>query len=102
MERARARLKLECHVVWRRRQLLNCEGPRGAEATRQQLIASGLSEDRFARIEGVADTEPLIADNPADPRNRRISLLLLEGRGAASGGPGANAPPGTDKAVPKP
>ncbi len=49
-----------------------------AEATRQQLIRGGISGDRFARIEGVADTEPLIADNPADPRNRRISLLLLE------------------------
>jgi chemotaxis protein MotB len=24
----------------------------------------------------VADTEPLIADNPADPRNRRISISL--------------------------
>ncbi len=54
-----------------------------AEATRQELIASGLSETRFARIEGVADTEPLIADNPADPRNRRISLLLL-GQGRPS------------------
>ncbi|MEO1221288.1 MAG: flagellar motor protein MotB [Pseudomonadota bacterium] len=58
-----------------------------AEATRQQLIRSGIPEGRFARIEGVAETEPLIADNPADPRNRRISLLLLEqsdrrGRGA--------------------
>jgi chemotaxis protein MotB len=49
-----------------------------AEATRQQLIRSGIAEGRFARIEGVAETEPLIADNPADPRNRRISLLLLE------------------------
>ena len=49
-----------------------------AEATRQALIASGLPAERFARIEGVADTEPLIVDNPADPRNRRISLLLLE------------------------
>ncbi|NQZ48323.1 MAG: OmpA family protein [Erythrobacter sp.] len=49
-----------------------------AEATRQELIAAGLTEQRFARIEGVADTEPLIPDNPADPRNRRISLLLLE------------------------
>ncbi|MHA7820952.1 MAG: flagellar motor protein MotB [Erythrobacter sp.] len=49
-----------------------------AEATRQELIASGLAEERFARIEGVADTEPLIADDPADPRNRRISLLLLQ------------------------
>lgn len=49
-----------------------------AEATRQQLIRSGIPKGRFARIEGVAETEPLIADNPADPRNRRISLLLLD------------------------
>jgi len=49
-----------------------------AEATRQQLIRSGIPKSRFARIEGVAETEPLIADNPADPRNRRISLLLLD------------------------
>lgn len=49
-----------------------------AEATRQQLLAAGIAETRFARIEGVADTEPLIAGDPADPRNRRISLLLLE------------------------
>jgi chemotaxis protein MotB len=53
-----------------------------AEATRQALVLGGLAQKRFARIEGVAETEPLIADNPADPRNRRISLLLLEGRGA--------------------
>jgi len=52
-----------------------------AEATRQALVLGGVAAGRFARIEGVAETEPLIADNPADPRNRRISLLLLEGRG---------------------
>ncbi len=50
-----------------------------AEATRQQLIREGIPAGRFARIEGVADTEPLIAADPADPRNRRISLLLLDG-----------------------
>ncbi|MEM9500571.1 MAG: flagellar motor protein MotB [Pseudomonadota bacterium] len=49
-----------------------------AEATRQALMLQGLPENRFERIEGVADREPLIADNPADPRNRRISVLLLE------------------------
>jgi len=54
-----------------------------AEATRQQLIRTGLAPERFARIEGVADTEPLIAADPADPRNRRISLLLLEAPRAA-------------------
>ena len=55
-----------------------------AEATRQALILSGIPANAFARIEGVADTEPLIAADPADPRNRRISVLLLgEGRGAS-------------------
>lgn len=54
-----------------------------AEATRQALVLGGVPARRIARIEGVAETEPLIADDPADPRNRRISLLLLEGPGAA-------------------
>lgn len=49
-----------------------------AEATRQALMRSGISEGRFARIEGVADREPLIADNPSDPRNRRMSILLMD------------------------
>lgn len=64
-----------------------------AEATRQQLIASGIAEGRFARIEGVADTEPLIADDPADPRNRRISLLLLETSGGRARPRTAARPP---------
>lgn len=47
-----------------------------AEATRQALMRDGLGETRFRRIEGVADREPLITDNPNDPRNRRMSILL--------------------------
>lgn len=47
-----------------------------AEATRQELLRSGLPEVRFDRIEGVADRELLIRDDPTDPRNRRISILL--------------------------
>jgi chemotaxis protein MotB len=68
-----------------------------AEATRQALVLGGVTQNRFARIEGVADTEPLVTDKPADPRNRRISLLLLEGRGAGSGGRATIAP--KDKAA---
>ncbi|MGD9663968.1 MAG: flagellar motor protein MotB [Novosphingobium sp.] len=49
-----------------------------AEATRQALIRAGISTERFKRIEGVADREPLIPTNPDDPRNRRISILLLD------------------------
>ena len=48
-----------------------------AEATRRRLADGGLSEDRFYRIEGVADREPMITANPADPRNRRVSITLL-------------------------
>ena len=49
-----------------------------AEATRQALLRGGIAESRFARIEGVAAREPLIAGDPADPRNRRISVLVLD------------------------
>ncbi|MFM5949518.1 MAG: flagellar motor protein MotB [Novosphingobium sp.] len=48
-----------------------------AEATRQALIGRGIGETRFRKIEGVADREPLIQANPQDPRNRRISILLM-------------------------
>ncbi|MBC2670467.1 flagellar motor protein MotB [Novosphingobium piscinae] len=47
-----------------------------AEATRQSLMRNGIREDRFKRIEGVADRELLIPDNPQDPRNRRISIVV--------------------------
>lgn len=48
-----------------------------AEATRQALLRSGIAEERFRRIEGVADRELLVKDSPQDPRNRRISILLM-------------------------
>lgn len=49
-----------------------------AEATRQAMLRSGISEARFHRIEGVADKEPLIKNDPQDPRNRRISIVLMK------------------------
>ena len=55
-----------------------------AEATRRRLLGGGVPETRFERIEGVADREPMIEDNPADPRNRRVSITLLYRR--ATGG----------------
>jgi chemotaxis protein MotB len=61
-----------------------------AEATRQALVLSGVAQNRIVRIEGVADTEPLVADNPSDPRNRRISLLMLD----------RNARPAAERASP--
>jgi chemotaxis protein MotB len=64
-----------------------------AEATRRRLYAAGVPEVRFERIEGVADREPMITDNPTDPRNRRVSITLLYRR-APNGfqDPGASRP----------
>ena len=53
-----------------------------AEATRRRLALGGIPEQRFARIEGVADREPMIQNNPADPRNRRVAITLLYRQGA--------------------
>ncbi|MGQ2931868.1 MAG: flagellar motor protein MotB [Sphingopyxis sp.] len=47
-----------------------------AEVTRQYLAFRGIGSSRFARIEGVADTEPYVPSNRYDPRNRRISITL--------------------------
>ena len=48
-----------------------------ADSTRQIMQAAGISSNRFARIEGVADTAPFVPSNPADPRNRRVSITIL-------------------------
>jgi chemotaxis protein MotB len=48
-----------------------------ADATRRALTDAGLAESRFRRIEGVADTDPYNPADKLDPRNRRISVTLL-------------------------
>ena len=48
-----------------------------AEATRQILEKKGIPESCFTRIEGVADTDPANAKDPRDPRNRRMSITVL-------------------------
>ncbi len=47
-----------------------------AEATRRFLASRAIDKTRFARIEGVADTEPYVPNDPYDARNRRISITL--------------------------
>lgn len=48
-----------------------------ANATRLALIGAGLAQARVAEVVGKADAEPLVAADPADPSNRRISVVLL-------------------------
>jgi chemotaxis protein MotB len=47
-----------------------------AESTRRFLSLKNVNQQRFARIEGVADKEPYVPNDPFDPRNRRISVTL--------------------------
>ena len=48
-----------------------------ADSTRQIMQGAGIGSNRFSRIEGVADTAPFVPSNPADPRNRRVSITVL-------------------------
>lgn len=47
-----------------------------ANATRRVLLDTGISPARITRISGLADTQPLDAENPAAPENRRISVTV--------------------------
>ncbi|WP_284617130.1 flagellar motor protein MotB [Aquabacterium humicola] len=48
-----------------------------ANASRRELMAGGLAEDRVLRVQGLASSAPFIADDPLDPQNRRISIIVM-------------------------
>lgn len=48
-----------------------------ASAARVALELSGFPQERLARVAGYASTQPMFPDNPVDPRNRRISILVM-------------------------
>jgi len=48
-----------------------------ANASRREFVMDGVPVDRVARVTGLADQEPLDPKDPAAPRNRRISIVLL-------------------------
>jgi chemotaxis protein MotB len=61
-----------------------------AEATRKALASNGIGNDRFARIEGVADRDPFTKGDLYDPRNRRMSIILGWSQGSGGGGSDAD------------
>jgi chemotaxis protein MotB len=48
-----------------------------ALSSRNAMIAAGLPEDRFAEVVAKAGTEPIYADQPDRPENRRITIVVL-------------------------
>jgi chemotaxis protein MotB len=49
-----------------------------ANAARRMLKASGIADDKVMRVSGLADSVPFNPNDPADPINRRISIILLK------------------------
>ncbi len=48
-----------------------------ANASRRELVAGGMKDNKVLRVVGLASQLPLDADDPNDPINRRISLVVL-------------------------
>jgi chemotaxis protein MotB len=71
-----------------------------ASAARVALQQGGLREDHLARVSGFAATQPLFPDNPTDPRNRRISILVRNYVPPKEGG-GLSEAVGAERAKPK-
>ena len=65
-----------------------------ASAARKFLENNGVETKRLIMVAGYADVEPLVRENPYDPRNRRISILLFDNPTTQSS---ANQPVSTDK-----
>ena len=48
-----------------------------SSAARRELENNGIEPSRIARVVGYADQELYVKENPRDPRNRRISIILV-------------------------
>jgi chemotaxis protein MotB len=47
-----------------------------AHIAHYMLVRGGLTKDRFERIEGYADRQLKVSDDPNAAQNRRIEILL--------------------------
>ena len=48
-----------------------------ANASRRELVAGGIDPQKIVRVVGLADSNLLDKDNPTNPLNRRISIIVL-------------------------
>jgi len=71
-----------------------------ANASRRELVAAGMPNDKVARVVGLASSVLLEPDNPLAPVNRRISIIVMtreaEERLLGTGRPPVSSPPETD------
>ena len=73
-----------------------------ANASRRELIAGGLTDDRVLRVQGLASSQPFDEKDPLAPTNRRISIIVMN-RDAEDRmfrtDPGSVAPDGEDSSA---
>ena len=55
-----------------------------ANAARRALLSGGLTEDKIARVVGLAASVPFDRVNPGDPINRRISIIVMNRQAEAA------------------
>jgi chemotaxis protein MotB len=48
-----------------------------ANASRRELMAGGLPDNRTLRIQGLASSSPFERNDPLAPTNRRISIIVM-------------------------
>jgi chemotaxis protein MotB len=48
-----------------------------ANASRREIVAGGLPEDRMLLVQGLASSNLFIPAEPANPMNRRISIIVM-------------------------
>jgi chemotaxis protein MotB len=48
-----------------------------ANASRRELVAGGLAENRVLRVQGLASSQPFDRADPYSPANRRISIIVM-------------------------
>ncbi|HET8765497.1 MAG TPA: flagellar motor protein MotB [Rhodanobacter sp.] len=74
-----------------------------ANAARRALLVGGLQVGKVARVVGLAASVPLDRQNPADPINRRISIIVMTKqaeKAALSQDVVSASPPASSKGVP--
>jgi chemotaxis protein MotB len=62
-----------------------------ANASRRELVAGGLPDNKLLRVEGLASSQLRTPDTPNDPVNRRISIVVLTQEAEERLMPGARA-----------
>jgi len=77
-----------------------------ANASRRELVAGGLREGQVVRVLGLASSSLLDKDNPLNPINRRISIIVMnkdaEERFERGGDVEAGTAPAVSEALPMP